>query len=553
MRRLSIPILAQITIPYVVVAVLLALLGTFLVTRGVFDTVEERFTNQLLEAGLRADENIVREENNLLETLRLVSNVGSLDAAITSRQPATVETLVLPIAYNSNLGCFAILGLNGESLTAQWFNPETQLYEPLQYSQPLDQLPFILSVLSGQVDALGDKFAGFAATDHGNMLLFAGPVKDGVGNQVGVAVVGISAENLAEIIRLQTLAHTSFYGLGGEPLVSTLDSAPVIESDIAGQVLERQQEGSYQREIQDTGITYRELLVNLELREGQDIGIMGVAIPTNFISQSSQINRPTTYLMIAAGLGLALLFGFVIAGRITRPIRDLKTAAQRVASGDLRVKIERPGSDEVGLLSQSFNTMVDSLNRSQRALLDTYNKTIEGWARAMDLRDHETEGHSRRVADLSVALAGELGYSGQALAHLRRGALLHDIGKIAIPDSVLLKQGTLTDEERKLMRQHPIYAQSFIGEIEFLKPAMDIPANHHEKWDGSGYPRGLRGEEIPFAARIFAVVDVWDALTSNRPYRKALPPQEVMAYLESESGRHFDPAVVKAFKKLMKL
>jgi HD-GYP domain-containing protein (c-di-GMP phosphodiesterase class II) len=553
MRRLSIPILAQITIPYVVVAVLLALLGTFLVTRGVFDTVEERFTNQLLEAGLRADENVVREENNLLETLRLVSNVGSLDAAITTNQPATVETLVLPIAYNSNLECFAILNMGGEALVSQRFNSETQLYEDMQTSLPLNQLAYVSAVLAGQVDALGDKFAGFAATERGNMLLLAGPVKDGVGNQVGVAIVGVSAENLAEIIRLQTLAHTSFYGLDGVPLVSTLDSAPNIEPEIAAQVLLRQQEGSYQREIQDTGITYRELLVNLELREGQDIGIMGVAIPTNFISQSSQINRPTTYLMIAVGLGLALLFGFVIAGRITRPIRDLKTAAQRVASGDLRVKIERPGSDEVGLLSQSFNTMVDSLNRSQRALLDTYNKTIEGWARAMDLRDHETEGHSRRVADLSVALASELGYSGQALAHIRRGALLHDIGKIAIPDSVLLKEGKLTEEERKLMRQHPIYAQSFIGEIDFLKPAMDIPVNHHEKWDGTGYPRGLRGEEIPFAARIFAVVDVWDALTSDRPYRKAESPKEVMIYLESESARHFDPAVVKAFKKLMKL
>jgi putative nucleotidyltransferase with HDIG domain len=552
-RRLQLPILAQITIPYIVVAILLALLGTFLVTRGVFDTVEERFTNQLLEAGLRAEENIVREENNLLEVQRLVSNLGNLDIAITTSQSSTVQTLILPIAYNSNLDAFFVLNMNGEMLAAFAYNPDTQLYEALQTSQPLNQLPFVASVLAGQVDERGDKFAGFANTERGDLLLIAGPVRDGNGAQAGVVAVGQWVQDLAEIVRVQTLAHTTFYNIEGQPMVSTLDRVEPVAAERVEQIFAFQEEGSFQRDAADSGIAYRELLVSLELREGEDIGIMGVAIPTNFISQSSQISRPTTYWMIATGLALALLFGFVIAGRITRPIRDLKTAAQRVAAGDLRVKIERPGGDEVGMLSQSFNTMVDSLNRSQRALLDTYNKTIEGWARAMDLRDHETEGHSRRVADLSMALARELGYSGAALEHIRRGALLHDIGKIAIPDSVLLKQGELTEAERMQMRQHPIYAQSFIGEIEFLKPAMDIPVNHHEKWDGTGYPRGLRGEEIPFPARIFAVVDVWDALTSDRPYRKAIAGKEVMIHIESESGRHFDPAVVKAFKKLMNL
>lgn len=552
-RRLYLPILAQITVPYIVVAILLALLGTFLVTRGVFDTVEERFTNQLLEAGLRADENIVREEASLLETLRLVSNIGGLDAAILNRQASTVEGLILPIAYNSNLEAFFILNMNGNPLASFAYDPETQIYEALQPAQPLNQLPFVASVLAGQVDELGDKFAGFITTDRGNLLLIAGPVKDASGNQAGVAIVGQWVQTLADIIRLQTLAHTSLYALDGQPLVTTLDSVLPIDSGRVEQIIALQAEGSFQRQVVDAGIPYRELLISMELRQGEDIGIMGIAIPENFISQSSQINRPTTYMMIGAGLLLAVVFGLIIAGRITRPIQALKTAAQRVANGDLRVKIKSPGRDEVGMLSQSFNTMVDSLNRSQLALLDTYNKTIEGWARAMDLRDHETEGHSRRVADQCVLLAGQLGYSGVALEHIRRGALLHDIGKIAVPDSVLLKPGKLTEDERQQMRQHPIYAQSFIGEIEFLRPAMDIPISHHEKWDGSGYPKGLRGEEIPFPARIFAVVDVWDALTSERPYRKAAPPNEVMAYIEKESGRHFDPKVVKAFKTLMKL
>jgi HD-GYP domain-containing protein (c-di-GMP phosphodiesterase class II) len=146
-----------------------------------------------------------------------------------------------------------------------------------------------------------------------------------------------------------------------------------------------------------------------------------------------------------------------------------------------------------------------------------------------------------------------MGLKGEQLEHIKRGALLHDIGKIAIPDSILLKEGSLTQEEIATMRQHPVYAQLFMGEIEFLRPAMDIPVSHHEKWDGSGYPKGLRGEEIPLAARIFAVVDVWDALTSDRPYRKALIRDEALAYLQSESGRHFDPEVVKAFRRVVDL
>ncbi|HSS99568.1 MAG TPA: HD domain-containing phosphohydrolase, partial [Terriglobales bacterium] len=229
----------------------------------------------------------------------------------------------------------------------------------------------------------------------------------------------------------------------------------------------------------------------------------------------------------------------------------LKDAAQKIAGGNLKVKVKQRGADEVGQLGQSFNQMVDSLAKSKQDLVDAYDETIEGWAHAMDLRDHETEGHSRRVSDLATALASSMGIQGADLEQLRRGALLHDVGKIAIPDSILNKPGKLTPDEITQMQMHPVYAKDFMGTIEYLKPAMDIPRSHHEKWDGSGYPQKLKGEHIPLSARIFAVVDVWDALTSDRPYRKAMAFNEAMKYIESESGKHFDPIVVKAFKKMM--
>ncbi len=191
------------------------------------------------------------------------------------------------------------------------------------------------------------------------------------------------------------------------------------------------------------------------------------------------------------------------------------------------------------------------LHRSTLELSLAYDATIEGWSRAVDLRDHETEGHSRRVTEMTLRLARAMNVAEAEMVHLRRGALLHDIGKIGIPDRILLKPGPLTDDESALMRRHPQYALEMLTPIAFLRPALDIPYGHHEKWDGSGYPRGLRGEQIPLAARMFAAVDIWDALRSDRPYRPAWPMERVLEHLRSLAGTHLDPCVVEAFLAIL--
>jgi putative two-component system response regulator len=192
-----------------------------------------------------------------------------------------------------------------------------------------------------------------------------------------------------------------------------------------------------------------------------------------------------------------------------------------------------------------------NLEQVHLQLLAAYDATIEGWSRAMDLRDKETEGHTQRVTLLSEKLARLAGISEVGLIFFRRGALLHDIGKLGVPDAILLKPDKLTAEEWDIMRQHPQYAYDMIHPIEYLRPALDIPYCHHEKWDGSGYPRGLKGEEIPLAARIFAIIDVWDALTSDRPYRPAWDEEKTREYINEQSGKHFDPHIVELFNKLM--
>ena len=195
--------------------------------------------------------------------------------------------------------------------------------------------------------------------------------------------------------------------------------------------------------------------------------------------------------------------------------------------------------------------LFENLQRANYELITAYDATIEGWARAMDLRDKETENHTRRVTDLTLSLARRLGIRDSEMLHIRRGALLHDIGKMGVPDKILLKEGKLTKEEWKIMRRHPQFAYDMLQPVTYLKHSLEIPYCHHEKWDGTGYPRGLKGEQIPLVARIFAIVDVWDAITSERPYRKGWSKQKALKYIRQQSGKQFDPKVVDVFLEMI--
>jgi putative nucleotidyltransferase with HDIG domain len=194
--------------------------------------------------------------------------------------------------------------------------------------------------------------------------------------------------------------------------------------------------------------------------------------------------------------------------------------------------------------------LFNGIQQSKKDLEVAYDKTLVGWALALELRDYETKGHSLRVTEMTERLAQVMGMSGTLLIDTRRGALLHDVGKMGIPDNILLKTGPLTPDERDFMKRHTTFARDMLQQIDFLRSAIDIPYCHHEKWDGTGYPQGLSGDQIPLAARLFAVVDVWDALASNRPYRPAWPKPKVSDYIQEQTGQHFDPQVVRAFLEM---
>jgi len=197
-------------------------------------------------------------------------------------------------------------------------------------------------------------------------------------------------------------------------------------------------------------------------------------------------------------------------------------------------------------------SLFHNLQQSNAEIISAYDATIEGWSRALDLRDHSTEGHTQRVTELAVRLADKIEMPAAHLLHIQRGATLHDIGKMGIPDHILNKPGPLSEKEWEVMRQHPKFASDLLSPIDYLRPAKDIPCKHHERWDGSGYPSGLRGEEIPLTARLFAVVDVYDALTSDRPYRLAWSKQDAKKYIRDQAGELFDPFIVPVFLELIK-
>jgi hypothetical protein len=198
----------------------------------------------------------------------------------------------------------------------------------------------------------------------------------------------------------------------------------------------------------------------------------------------------------------------------------------------------------------STNTaLYKDLQTSNRELQESYETTLEGWSRALDLRDKETEGHTQRVTELTLRIANLMGFTREQLVHVRRGALLHDIGKMGVSDIILHKPGPLDEAEWQVMRLHPILAYELLSPIQYLRSALDIPHYHHERWDGTGYPDRLKGEEIPLAARIFAVVDVFDALTSERPYRGPWSREKALDYIRNQAGKHFDPHVVEVFLK----
>ena len=280
---------------------------------------------------------------------------------------------------------------------------------------------------------------------------------------------------------------------------------------------------------------------------GLPLGYLSVQASTEQLDNAITQTRLVLASIFTAAALLTLLLGAISAAIITRPIDRLVRSMRVVAGGDLRHRAVIASGDEVGFLAETFNEMASSLQEKTAALEDAYFGSMEALARAIDARDPSTFGHSERVAAISVEIATEMAMTAPELEALRRGALLHDIGKIGIEDRVLRKPGPLTADEMKTMKEHPSVGYEMLKDLHFLEPSLPGVLHHHERWDGAGYPHGLAGKQIPLAVRILTLADVFDAITSKRHYRTAMNLGAAIDLIRKEAGIRFDPDVVTAF------
>ena len=558
LNNLPLNIKQKLTLPYLILGLLLIVGAAFVVTRVVFDTIEERFTNQLLEAGILASERMVVEENQMLKVLRLLAFSEGVPEALKNADPEMLRELTIGNIINNRQSATLFLDMEGNLVLSAYHviggNIEEYEFSTGGLSDLKDQ-PFVLSVLAGESDIEGNKFSGYMQTEQGKYFFISGPIIDNNGEQIGVVLLGKPLEDLAQQIREETLAQITIYDPDGKPLASTFSSPFPLVSEEVRDILENQDDITFMetnsRKVNLRNIGYREIFSAWEVRGGKDLGVLGIALGESFLVSTSQATRLQIALLATLVFILILLIGMNLSNIITNPIQDLVSASKKVMDGDYSVNVTPSSKDELAVMANTFNKMIKNVNESRIQILESYDITLEGWSRALDLRSEETKGHTDRVIKLMDKMAQAMGIEGQRLTNIRRGTLLHDIGKMGIPDRILNKPGQLTEEEWKIMRFHPTYAYELLKDIHFLRPALTIPLCHHERWDGKGYPRGLEGEEIPIEARIFALVDVWDAITNDRVYRDAMCNEDAIKTIRNGAGNHFDPEITEIFLKVV--
>jgi putative nucleotidyltransferase with HDIG domain len=534
---------AKIVGPFVLIVALVGIIGTAAVTAQVTSEAVAEFNGSLLRASLLANDHLSLVEAARLTTLRAAAATTGVPEATNTRDTTALQLLLTPLVSNAAVPSLLLHVLDRQGSELIVIGPDG----PVAATSPSNEFvsePAVAAVLAGRSDTQGDKYVFLRTDPAGTTVYWTGPIRSLTGQVVGVALVGEPLSAIAGAIRSSGTDHVSFYGPTGAVLQSSLSSTSALPAATRSMV---QPDRPVRFSQSSGGQAYMNLLSDWTMRK---VALGYVAVALNTAQLQAGLDQLRIYLLIlfAAAALITLVIGLMLAAAITRPVQRLVGAMRAVAAGDLAQRAPAGPSDEIGYLGQVFNLMTVGLSEKTQALEDTYFAAIEALARAIDARDPYTYGHSARVAAFSLEIADELGYSKEKREGLRRSALLHDIGKIGIEDHILRKAGALNYVEEQQMRQHPIIGHQMLKDVPFLHSTLSGIRHHHERWDGSGYPDTLGGETIPMQVRILSVADVFDALTSDRPYRQAMSVAEATELITHESGRQFDPAVVKAFR-----
>ena len=534
---------AKIVGPFVLLVGLVGTIGTAAVTAQVTSESVAEFNGGLLRASLLANDHLSLLEAARLSTLRAAAATAGVPEATVTQDTAALARLLTPVVANAAVPSLLLHVLNGQGKEVIVLGPSGPVAAGPSSTRFVSE-PAVEAVLAGRSDAQGDKYVFLATDSAGTTLYWTGPIRSLAGQVVGVVLVGEPLSVIASGIRSSGADYVTFYSPAGEVLVSSLSSSGALPASLRNMV---QSDQPVRFSQSSDGQPYMNLLSDWTMRNMR-LGYLAVALNAGQLQASLDQLRLFLLALFAAAALITLGLGVALAGAITRPVERLVAAMRAVAAGDLSQRTPPGPSDEVGYLGQVFNMMTAGLQEKTQTLEDTYFVAIEALARAIDARDPNTYGHSARVAAFSLEIADQLGYPTDKREALRRSALLHDIGKIGIEDRILRKEGALNHLEMKQMREHPVIGYQMLKDVPFLHPSLTGIRHHHERWDGTGYPDSLGGETIPMQVRILSVADVFDALTSDRPYRDAMSATEAMALITGEAGRQFDPAVVAAFE-----
>ena len=535
---MRLPIRYRIIIPFTVLLVFVGVIGTGVASTRLASAASAQFDASLLHSSLQAHQLLSQRDANRMADLRRATDTVGVAEALGSGDLGMLNRLLTPVTANVADASIQlhVLDARGNEVLGIKGTPQGPSSLDISEAGAFAAEPTVVKVLAGAGGT--DRLVFLRNQRLEPTVYWTGAVRTTGGRIVGAVLVG---EALAEIAG--GIPGSTFYDLSGTQLVTTVRTPPVANPTIRSAITSDNAVGANDAR---SGHTYGAVFSTWTMR-GSQFGFLAMQANADWlVSAAAQVRLILTLVFTAAAL-LTLLVGTATASRLTRPIELLVRSMRAVSAGDLQQRATIASTDEIGYLARTFNEMTASLEEKTAALEETTFASIEALARAIDARDPSTFGHSARVAAVSLEIADAMQLPSADREALHRGALLHDIGKIGVEDRVLRKPGPLTAWERDEMREHARIGYEVLKGLRFLEPALSGVLHHHERWDGNGYPTGLSGDTIPMLVRILAVADVFDALTSDRPYREGLSFEAASAAISNEAGRQFDPDVVTAF------
>jgi putative nucleotidyltransferase with HDIG domain len=519
--------------------------GIAVVSAQVGGSVEGAVDNSLVRTSLRSNDRLAGVENDRLQQLRAATNTAGIDTVVARGDSAAARRLLGPIVGNAQPEHLVIRVLDSRGRQLVGLERTGATVETFSDGAAYASRPAVQHALNGDRDALGDKYI-FLAAETPAMVYWVAPIWTETETPTvgGAVLLGQSLSEIAQTISGSSSVAVGFYDSSGTVLASSLAGSPSLTSELRHEVTP---DTPVRVATQWDSRPYR-VLVNDWTMRGTQLGYLAAAVPADDLSGSLNAIRSVLVALFGALALGTILIGLALADRITRPIDQLVGSMRVVSAGDYsrRVQVESP--DEIGYLAKTFNEMTAALQEQIRARDEAYFRNLEALARVIDARDPYTFEHSARVAAISLELAEGMNLPEADLVVLRRAGLLHDVGKIGVSDNILAKTGPLNDEEWASIRRHPVIGYEMLKDVPFLQPSLDPIRHHHERWDGEGYPDGLKGASISQLARIVTLADAFDAMTSDRPYRKGFSFEFAARTMVKEAGRQFDPAVVDAFK-----